>query len=255
MAENFRNGRHGSPSKEFQSLFFHDDLKHLFLPGSVSAHFVGRRIRRRRIPVLRLMKNRGSNRLWKRICAISATRFLLRLLFYPRRLCRLYVQDFLRFLMRFSTVAWDFSPLMFTTAPIPQLSCSKEERYSPSSPMTRSLLCVIRLPFLYLFLFSVLFCFPEKNGGEHFIPRRSFWIALTILYFFHPVKSKFNFYIIFLQFFFTFLGYCCILHNFLTLSIHYFAAWYSAAAAIRPRNSGCGRFGRDLNSGCACVAM
>ena len=30
MAENFRNGRHGSPSKEFQSLFFHDDLKHLF---------------------------------------------------------------------------------------------------------------------------------------------------------------------------------------------------------------------------------
>lgn len=25
-----RNGRHGSPSKEFQSLFFHDDLKHLF---------------------------------------------------------------------------------------------------------------------------------------------------------------------------------------------------------------------------------
>ena len=100
----------------------------------------------------------------------------------------------------FSTVAWDFSPLIFTTAPIPQLSCSKEERYSPSSPMTRSLLCVIRLPFLYLFLFSVLFCFPEKNGGEHFIPRRSFWIALTILYFFHPVKSKFNFYIIFYNF-------------------------------------------------------
>ena len=100
----------------------------------------------------------------------------------------------------FSTVAWDFSPLMFTTAPIPQLSCSKEERYSPSSPMTRSLLCVIRLPFLYLFLFSVLFCFPEKNGGERFIPRHSFWIALTILYFFHPVKSKFNFYIIFYNF-------------------------------------------------------
>ena len=69
-----------------------------------------------------------------------------------------------------------------------------------SAPMTRSLLCVIRLPFLYLFLFSVLFCFPEKNGGEHFIPRRSFWIALTILYFFHPVKSKFNFYIIFYNF-------------------------------------------------------
>ena len=97
----------------------------------------------------------------------------------------------------FSTVAWDFSPLIFTTAPIPQLSCSKEERYSPSSPMTRSLLCVIRLPFLYFPYFRLSFVFSEKNGGESFVPRRSFWIALTILYFFRPVKSKFNFYIIF----------------------------------------------------------
>ena len=97
----------------------------------------------------------------------------------------------------FSTVAWDFSPLIFTTAPIPQLSCSKEERYSPSSPMTRSLLCVIRLPFLYLFLIfsSLLFSGKEWRGIFHSPPFS--WIALTILYFFRPVKSKFNFYIIF----------------------------------------------------------
>ena len=28
MSEHIRNGRHGPPSKEFQSLFFHDNLKH-----------------------------------------------------------------------------------------------------------------------------------------------------------------------------------------------------------------------------------
>ena len=33
----------------------------------------------------------------------------------------------------FSTVAWLFTPLILTTAPIPQLSCSKRGLYSPSS--------------------------------------------------------------------------------------------------------------------------
>ena len=51
--------------------------------------------------------------------------------------------------------------------------------------------------------------------GNISFPAVLFGIALTILYFFHPVKSKFNFYIIFYNFFFTFLGYCCILPNFL----------------------------------------
>lgn len=34
-----------------------------------------------------------------------------------------------------------------------------------------------------------------------------------------------------------------------------FYFWYSNAAPINPANRGCGLFGLDLNSGCACVAM
>ena len=35
----------------------------------------------------------------------------------------------------------------------------------------------------------------------------------------------------------------------------YFVSCLVTAASINPRKSGCGRFGRDLSSGCACVPM
>ena len=58
----------------------------------------------------------------------------------------------------FATVSWVFLPLMLTTAPIPQLSCSNSGRYRPCCCCCCSLTSfIISSSFLFLLLFFAYF--------------------------------------------------------------------------------------------------
>ena len=173
MAENFRNGRHGSSIQGVPVPLFHDDPKHL-LPGSVSAHFLEEEYADAVFPFSAYRKPRVEQALEKNLCDIcnkipNSVSWLTLGVF-----CRLYARNFLRFLLCVFLRSHGIFHLDIHDGPIPQLSCSKEERYSPSSPMTRlPLLRVIRLPPFTFLIFGYPLSFLKEWRGI-FVPRRSF---------------------------------------------------------------------------------
>ena len=134
MAQNFRAGGHFAPAKEVEPLFFADDLKQLFVLVAVQL-FLWEKEHANAVVTLVAQRNAGFfGSFFEELVADlqqdtdTIAGFAFGILTGTVSRCSTICKAS-------SIVLWVLRPLISTTAPMPQLSCSNRGSYSPAGAL------------------------------------------------------------------------------------------------------------------------
>lgn len=134
MAQNFRAGGHFAPAKEVEPLFFADDLKQLFVLVAVQL-FLWEKEHANAVVTLVAQRNAGFFGSFFEELVADLQQDTDTIAGFAFGILTGTVFQVLHDLQSIVDRLWVLRPLISTTAPMPQLSCSNRGSYSPAGAL------------------------------------------------------------------------------------------------------------------------